>query len=167
MKFSVKVTSIFECSIEKAFKTPVLCDITKVHTGFLFFPRVSHTTEDNNWGRINSSKKVHVSQSIFQRGGVIFTDNIVERVENKYWRLELNEFQIWMCGFYKFEGVWKTTHLDSNKVLVEYSYCLYTNRLMLYPLYWVFAKVFWRIYMKRVVENIREMVRNEEPYLYQ
>lgn len=56
MIFKVMVSSIYECSLERAFKTPMLCDITKVHTGFGFTPKVTHTTNDENWGKVGSSK---------------------------------------------------------------------------------------------------------------
>lgn len=31
MKFKVRVSPIYECSLERAFKTPMLCDVKKVH----------------------------------------------------------------------------------------------------------------------------------------
>lgn len=167
MKFFVKVTSIFDCSLERAFKTPILCDITKVHTGFLFSPKVTHTTEDADWGKVNASKKVYVAKSITQRGGFIFIDKIIERVENKYWKLEINEFQVWALGFYKFEGQWKTTQLEKNKILIEYSYNLYSKMPIFYPVNWLFTKIFWRIYMKKVMENIKVMAYQNEPYQYE
>ena len=58
METSTKITAIFNCSIERAFKTPILCDITKVHTGYGLMPRVTHCTEDKGWGQIGSSKQV-------------------------------------------------------------------------------------------------------------
>ena len=35
MQFSVSLSTVFRCSLERAFKAPMLCDISKVHTGFL------------------------------------------------------------------------------------------------------------------------------------
>lgn len=165
-KFFVKVTSVFECSLERAFKTPMLCDITKVHTGFLFSPKVTHTTEDENWGKVKSSKKVHVAKSITQNGGFIFVDKIIEREENKYWKIEIDNFQTWALGFHKFEGEWRTTEIIKNKILIEYSYNLHSKAPVFYPLNWIFTKIFWKIYMKKVVENIKEMAYKNEPYQY-
>ena len=31
---SVTVKTIYNCSLERAFKTPMLCDVSKVHTVF-------------------------------------------------------------------------------------------------------------------------------------
>lgn len=56
---------------------------------------------------------------------------------------------------------------ETGKVLIEYTYSLYATNAILYPINWVFAKIFWRVYMKRVLENIRKMAYHKEPYLYQ
>lgn len=45
----VKITTIYNCSLERAFKTPMLCDVSKVHTGFGIMPKVTHCTNDENW----------------------------------------------------------------------------------------------------------------------
>ena len=162
----VTVTTVYECSLERAFKTPMLCDVTKVHTGYGLMPRVTHCTGDENWGKPGSTKKVFVAKSFTQPGGFASVDRVVERVENKYWKIEVSEFQSWMLGFSKFTGEWKTTELEPNRILVEYTYSLHSDVALLYPLNWLFAKTFWKTYMKRVLENIRVMAYNNEPYLH-
>jgi hypothetical protein len=162
----VKVSAIYECSLERAFKTPMLCDVSKVHTGFGIMPRVIYSKEDENWGKPGYSKKVFVAKTFSQKGGFASLDKVLERIENKYWKIEVSEFQSWMLGFYKFVGEWTTTAIEPNKILVEYTYTLYSNIAILYPVNWLFAKTFWKIYMKRVVENVRLLAYNNEPYLY-
>jgi hypothetical protein len=71
-----------------------------------------------------------------------------------------------MLGFYKFVGEWQTTEMEPNKILVEYTYTLHADIVLLYPLNWLFAKTFWKTYMKRVLENVRQMAYNNEPYKY-
>ena len=166
METKVSVSTIYNCSLERAFKTPMLCDVTKVHTGFGIMPKVSHTTEDENWGKPGYSKKVYVLKSLTQKGGFASVDKIVERVENKYWKIEVSDFQSWMLGFSRFTGEWQTTELEPNKVQVDYSYTLHSDIILLYPLNWIFAHTFWKVYMKRVLENIRQLAYNNEPYLY-
>ena len=165
-KFIVTVNTIYHCSLERAFKSPILCDITKVHTGFGLTPKVTHCTEDEGWGQPGSSKKIFVARSLTQKGGWASIDKVLERVENEYWKIEISDFQSWMLGFYKFVGEWKTTELEKEKILIEYTYTLFSNNVFLYPFNWLFAKLFWRAYMKRVIENIRQMTINEEVYLY-
>ena len=167
MIFKTSIESTFECSIERAFKTPMLCDITKVHTGFLFSPKVLYTTEDEDWGKIGSSKKVYVAKSLTQNGGFLFVDNILEREENQYWKIQIDNFQEWMFGFYKFIGEWQTKKVGHKEVLVTYSYSMFSKNPFLFPLNWIFVKVFWRFYMQRVVENIKTMAYNNEPYKFE
>lgn len=163
---TAKVTAIFNCSLERAFKTPMLCDITKVHTGFGFTPRVTHCTEDEHWGIPGFSKKVFVAKNFVQKGGWASTDTVIERIENQYWKIEVGNFQSWLLSFTKFVGEWKTTELEPNKILIEYTYTMHSENPLLYPLNWLFTKTFWTIYMKRVMENIRKMAANKEPYQF-
>jgi len=166
MEVKVKVSAIFNCSLGRAFKTPMLCEISKVHAGYGIMPKVTHTTEDESWGNPGGSRKIFVERSITQKGGFASSDKVIERIENKYWKIEVSDFQSWMMGFSKFTGEWQTTEIEENKVLVEYSYTLQGDISLLYPLNWLFAQTFWRTYMKRVLENIRQMAYDNEPYLY-
>ena len=167
MIIKIQVSTIYECSLERAFKTPMLCDISKVHTGFGIMPKVTHTTDDKDWGKPGSSKKVYVAKSMTQKGGFGSVDHVLERRENQYWRIQVDNFQSWMLGFYKFVGEWETIKLGEERIQVDYTYYLHSKGLLLYPFCWIFGKTFWRIYMKRVLENIREMAYNEEPYQYE
>ena len=122
----------------------MLCDITRVHTGFGVIPRVTRTTDDADWGQPGSSKKVHVAKSLTQRGGFASVDRQLERKENQYWRIPVDEFQSWMLGFYRFVGEWKTTPLAENKIQVDYTYHLHSRGLLLHPFRWMFAQLIWR-----------------------
>ncbi len=167
MIFKVTFSTIYECSLERAFKTPLLCDVSKIHTGYGIMPRVTHTTDDEHWGRPGSSKKVYAAKSLTQKGGFASIDTVLERIENQYWKFQVDEFQSWMLGFYKFAGEWKTNQLEHNKISVEYTYLLHANTPLLYPFNWLFAKLFWKTYMKRVLENVRKMAYRHESYLYE
>ncbi len=168
MTSHVSIKTIFDCSLERAFKTPMLCDVAKVHTGFFgVMPRITHCTEDENWGKPGYIKKVFGAKSLSFAGGEASTDKVIERIENKYWKIEVSDFKAWMLGFYKFVGEWSTTELEPNKILVEYSYTMHAEVALLYPLNWLFTKVFWRAYMKQAMENVRKMAYENEPYLYE
>lgn len=71
-----------------------------------------------------------------------------------------------MLGFSRFTSEWQTTEVEANKILIEYTYIVNSDVALLYPLNWLFAKIFWKNYMKRILENIRKMVSENEPYLY-
>jgi hypothetical protein len=154
---TVKVSSVFNCSLERAFKTPMLCDISKVHTGFLIMPKVTHSTNGENWGKPGFSKKVFVKKTLIQKGGWASSDKVIERIENQYCKIEESDFQTWILGFTKFVGEWQTTQIDQHKILIEYTYTMHSNNSIFYTLNWIFTKFFWRIYMKRVMENVRIM----------
>ena len=167
MEIKIKVSTTYKCSLERAFKTPLLCDVSKVHTGFGLMPKITHSTEDEKWGQIGSSKKVYAAKSLTQKGGFASVDRVFERIENDYWKFQVDNFQSWMLGFYKFVGEWKTTEIEPNNILVEYTYTLHSDNPLFYPLNWLFAKTFWKTYMKRVLENVRQMAYNNEPYKYE
>ena len=163
----VKIAAIHHRSFGGAFKRPILCDVSKVHTGCGMMTKVTHCNDDKNWRQKWSRKKVFATKSLTQKGGFASVDKVIERIENKYWVFEVCEFQSWMLGFYIFVGQWKTTTLEPNKIEVEYAYELHSSMLVQYLINWLFPKLFWNIYIKRVLENIREMVDNNEPYLYE
>ena len=144
----------------------MLCDVSKIHTGWGIMPKVTHVTDDDNWGQPGSSKKIHVAKSLTQSGGFSSVDRILERNENRYWKIQVDEFQSWMLSFYKFVGVWKTRELAEQKVFVEYTYYLHSNTPLLYPLNYIFAQIFWKAYMWKVLENVRKLAYTDEPYLY-
>jgi hypothetical protein len=164
MTFTVTVSTFYHCSVERAFKTPLLCNVSKIHTGFGVMPKVTHCTGDEDWGQPGSSKKVYAAKSLTQKGGFVSIDRILERVENKYWRFEVCEFQSWMLGFTKFAAEWKTTELEPNKIQVDYTYTMHSNTPLLYPLNWLFTHTFWKRYMRHVLEIIRQLAYNNEPY---
>jgi hypothetical protein len=166
MKSTTKITTQFHCSLERAFKTPMLCDVSKVHTGFGIMPKVTHCTEDEHWGKPGYSKKVFVAKSLTQKGGWASVDKVIERVENQYWKIEVSDFKSWMLGFSKFVGEWKTTEIVKNKILIEYTYTLHSDIALFYPINWLFTKTFWKIYMERVLENVRQLAENNAPYAY-
>ena len=129
-------------------------------------PRVTHTENDEDWGHPASCKKVFVARSLTQNGGFASMDRVLERQENQYWKIQVDNFQSWMLGFYKFVGEWETVPLEEEKVRVNYTYTLYSNQAWLFPVNWLFAQLFWRRYMKRVLQIIKELAYNKEPYLY-
>jgi hypothetical protein len=145
----------------------MLCDVSKVHTGFGIMPKVTHCSEDENWGKPGFSKKVYAAKSLTQKGGWASVDKVIERIENQYWKIEVSQFQAWMLGFTKFVGEWETKELEPNKIEVIYTYSMYSESPIFYPLNWLFTKTFWNLYMKQVIENIRKMIEENEPYQFQ
>lgn len=166
MTFTVQIKGMFPCTLERAFRTPMLCDVAKVHTGYGLMPRITHSTDDAGWGQPGSTKKVYAAPSATQAGGYASLDRVLEREENRYWKIEVSDFQSWMLSFYKFVGEWATREVSPGQVEVTYTYHLYAANPLWYPVNWLFAKTFWRRYMHQAMENVRQMAIREEPYLY-
>ena len=145
---------------------PMLCDVTKIHTGFGVMPKITHCTDDENWGQVHSSKKVFAAKTLSQKGGFVSMDHVLERRENEYWKIKVDDFQSWMLGFYQFVGEWKTIETSPNTIQIDYSYTMYAHGILYYPLNWLFTKLFWRRYMKQVLKNIEQLIENGEPYKY-
>lgn len=161
-----RVTGLFHCPLERAFKTPMLCDVTKIHTGYGLMPKITHCTDDAQWGQPGSSKKVFAASSPTFGGGEASTDRVLERVENAYWKIEVSDFKSWMLGFYKFVGEWRTTELAEGRIQIDYTYTLHGKSPLLYPLNWLFTELFWKAYMRRVMENVRRLAEGGEVYKY-
>ena len=166
MKFHVSIQTVYHCTLEQVFKMPILCDVSKVHTGYGIMPKITHCTNDEKWGEVPSSKKVYAAKSWTQRGGYVSMDHVLERRENDYWKIKVDDFQSWMLGFYQFVGEWKTTEISPNTIQIDYSYTLYSNGFLFFPLNWLFSKLFWRSYMKQVLKNIELLIKYGEPYKY-
>ena len=162
MLTKVSVSTVYRCSLERAFKTPMLIDVSRVHTGMGVMPAITHSSDDEGWGVPGSTKRVYANKSIASKAGYASMDKVLERVENEYWKIEVSDFQSWMLGFYKFEGEWKTTELSPNNIQIDYTYTQYFKTPFLYPLNWMFTHLFWKKYMKQVLENIRIIAEGNE-----
>ena len=167
MKTTTEITTTLNTTLERAFKSPMLCDITKIHSGYGVTPKVTHCTEDETWGRVGGSRKVFMAKTPTFKGGESSLDKVLERDENRYWKIEVSEFKSWSMGFYKFQGEWFTTPLDNGRVQVRYRYTMFSNSVIFYPFHWLFTKLVWRNYMSHVIENIRQLTIEEAPYLHE
>lgn len=167
MDFKIHTTTIYNCSLERAFKAPILSDVTKVHTGYGLMPAVTKTTNDQNWGKVGSIKNIYAAKSLTFKGGEVSTDEVIERIENKYWKVEVGNFKSWMLNIWKFTFEWTTKEIEPNKIQINYDYTIHGKGVLLIPFQWLFANVFYKRYMKQVLENVRKMAEGNEPFLYE
>lgn len=166
MQTSASLTTIFHTTLERAFKSPILCDVTKIHTGYGVTPRVTHCTEDETWGRPGGSRKVFMAKTATFKGGESSLDKVLVRRENEYWKIEISDFKSFSMGFNKFQGEWFTKQLEDGSVEVRYTYTMFSDSLVFYPFHWLFTKVIWRNYMRNALENVRKLVMEEAEYLH-
>lgn len=166
MNFKIHTKTVYRCSLERAFKSPILCDVTKVHTGYGLMPAVTHTTNDETWGMVGSIKNIYAGKSLTFKGGEVSTDEIIERIENTYWKVEVGNFKSWMLDIWKFTFEWTTTEIAPNTIQIQYDYTIHGKGFILIPFQWLFVHVFYTRYMKQVLENVRIMAEGNEPFLY-
>ena len=93
-------------------------------------------------------------------------DEVIERIENKYWKVEVGNFKSWMLNIWKFTFEWTTTELEPDKILINYDYTIHGKGIVFIPFQWLFANVFYTRYMKQVLENVQKMAEGDEPFLY-
>ena len=164
--FSVSITEIFNCPIESAFKTPMLCDVTLVHTGSGFMPKLSHVTDDETWGKIGGTKRVYAEKNMNFKGGYVSRDTVLDRKENALWKIQVDDFQSWMLGFNRFVGEWETLPISEQQTKINYTYTLYATLPILYPFQWLFVHLFWKSYMRHAMENVQKLAYAHTPYMY-
>lgn len=164
-QFSTQITTTYKCALERAFKSPMLCDIRKVHSGYLFTPKVTHCTNDENWGKMGGSRLCFFAPNLFSKDGGTALDTVLERRENSYWKIEIGELSFPSMGIKKFQGEWTTVPNSNGTVTIHYRYTLFTNSWLASPFHWLLTKLMWRVYMKHVLENVRTMAEGNEPFL--
>ena len=81
MVFQASITSTLPCRLERAFKAPLLYDVSRVHTGFLTIPKAPHTTEDETWDQPGGSKRIFAARAVSFPDGEASIDRVLERVE--------------------------------------------------------------------------------------
>jgi len=167
MQTTVELTTTFNTTLERAFKSPMLCDITKIHSGYGITPKVTHCTEDESWGRVGGSRKVFMAKTPTFKGGESSLDKVLERRENEYWKIEISDFKSFSMGFHKFQGEWFTSQTKEGSVEVRYRYTMFSNSVIFYPFHWLFTKLVWKNYMNHVIGNIRQLAVKEAPYLHE
>jgi hypothetical protein len=166
MYTTTEITTIYNTTLERAFKTPMLCDVTKIHTGYGITPKVTHCTDDATWGQIGGTRKVFMAKTATFKGGESSLDKVLDRVENSHWKIEISEFKTWSMGFTKFQGEWFTKQLEDGKIEVRYKYTMFSKSVLFYPFHWLFTKTIWTKYMRHVLENIRQLIDSKAPYLH-
>jgi hypothetical protein len=166
MKSRTQVFSTFRCSLERAFKIPMLGDATKIHTGYGFIPAITHFTEDDTWGIPDGHRLAHINRSVLYSKGELAKDIILKRENNKYWKWEVNNFKQWRLGFKKFQGEWFVKDLKNGTIEIIYVYTLYTGNVLFYPFHWLFAKTIWNKYMNHLIHNIKFLAESNAPFIY-
>jgi hypothetical protein len=167
MKFSFKIKDVFDCSLERAFKAPILGDATKFMKGYLFQPPVTGFEDDKTWGQVNGKRYPINNGNFLVKKGRMFKDVILERIENKYWKWTIYDFEFKTLFFIsKAVGEWSVRKLNDGKIEVTYTYTYYSKNYLYNPLTWLLVKIQIKGIMKKAILGIKEQAQSNEPFIY-
>ena len=144
----------------------MLCDLRKIHIGSKVVPKVTHTSDDESWGKVGGYRKVFMAKAFGFKGGYAALDTVLERDENKHWKIEITDIKSQSLGLYKFQGEWDTIAINNNHIKIIYSYSMFSKNALLYPIQWLFVKLVWRKYMRQVLSTVQILAEGNEPYQY-
>ena len=168
MNVSFKINDVFDCSLERAFKAPILGDATKFMKGYLFQPPVTGFEEDKTWGQVNGIRYPINNGNLLVKKGRMFKDVILERVENKYWKWTIYDFEFKTLFFISNAiGEWYVEAINENKIEVTYIYTFYSQNRLYSPLTWLLVNIQIRGIMKRAIKGIKEQALSNEPFIYE
>ena len=97
-----------------------------------------------------------------------FKDVILERIENKYWKWTIYDFEFKTLFFIsKAVGEWSIIKLNDNKIEVTYTYTYYSKISIYNPLTWLLVKIQIKGIMKKAFLGIKEQAQSNEPFIYE
>lgn len=166
MKTIITVSAVFNCSLERAFKTPILGDATQFLVGYGPVPAVVRFSDDETWGKPGGHRIPHSAKSLLSPGGPIGIDRVYERIENRYWKWGVTEFSQWSMGFTAFMGEMHFAEVSPNGIAVTWTYTLISNSAIAYPAQWLFGQLFWRGQMRHGIIRMKQYAESNTPFLY-
>ena len=133
---------IFNCSLRRAFQSPILGDATRFLSGYRLQPGIVGFENDSTWGQTGGLRYPVTLGNFLVPRGRLLTDRIVERTENSRWQWEISDFRGSLQYLVeKATGRWELIPLDSGRVEVVYSYRYYPKHVALYPALLLFSKL--------------------------
>ncbi len=167
MSTKISLNDVFNCSLDRAFKSPILGDATQYLNGYFLQPPVVGFEEDETWGKVEGYRFPITNGNLVLKQGRIFKDKILERVENKSWKWVIYNFEVNSLFFAeKAIATWKVKYLDENKYEVEYSYEFYARNMFLQPVNWLFMHLQYKGMMNKALSAIKAFAESKQGFLY-
>ncbi len=160
------VTAVFKSSLDRAFRTPMMGDASKILIAFSMFPLVAGFAKDDTWGRVGGSRIPIVQGFLFFKAREMGFDQIFEREENRYWKWGVSQFSAMLFFSTENCGEWWVTDNNDGTISVKWKYTWFSRNIITHPLNWLFVKILWRNVMKNGMANIKQMAEIETPYIY-
>jgi len=169
MTFSTKILikTTFNCSLERAFKAPILGDATKYLDGHFLQPPVVGFEDDETWGEVGGYRYPVTKGNLFLKKGRIFKDEILERIENKSWKWTIYNFEVNSLFFAsKAIADWQVKELSVGRYEVSYSYEFYANNFFLQAINWCFMHLQYKGMMKKALKGIKAFAESDQEFIY-
>jgi hypothetical protein len=160
------VTANFNCSLERAFKTPILGDATKFLAGYGVVPPVTGFIRDESWGKTGGSRIPMSNGNKWIPKGEMGFDEILVREENTYWKWQVTDFRFWKKVFSKAQGELFFKDNGDGTVSVKWTYTYHATNLFNYPFIVYFVRAYWKKIMRNGILVMKEHAENGKPYLY-
>lgn len=168
MQTKVELSDIFNCSVERAFKAPILGDATRFLNGHLFQPAVVDFERDETWGEVNGLRYPITNGNIFMASGPFMADKILQRIENKYWQWTIYDILPKALFFMnRAVGEWTVNPLSESRMAVTYSYTFHSRNWFEFLITRAFAMIQWRGIMKKALAGIKKQAESDEPFIYE
>ena len=168
MTLSTTLTAAFQCTLERAFKTPILGDATQYLVGYGPVPPVLGFKNDATWGKEGGHRIPVMKGNLFARGGPSGFDEIVTRKENEYWQWQVTKFdRLGMFFATKAEGEWWVEPQAEGQVTVKWTYTLHPRNQLTRPFTWLFLKLVWTPLMKKGMAGMKAFAESSQEFLYE
>ena len=167
MKTSITVKDIFNCTLERAFKAPILGDATQFLNGYQFQPGVTSFEEDETWGVVGGIRYPITNGNFMVTKGRIGRDEVLERIENKYWKWTLYDFETSALFFTtKAVGEWHVSQNEDESIAVTYIYTYTSKNNILHPITWLYMKFQNKGMMKKAMMGIKAQAESNCKFVY-
>lgn len=162
----IEVSEIFNCSLERAFKIPILGDATTFLKGVGPLPGIVGFEDDETWGQQSGSRYPIAKKNFFTKGGRVGFDKIYERIENQYWNWGVTSIEVFVFGISKFEGELFFKE-KKDGIHVRWVYHCTIGKPIMRPFSWFFFKLIWKKNIKNAIGYMKAAAEGDGQILYE
>jgi len=158
------VSATFNCSLERAYNTPILGDATKILIGYGNCPIVLGFCKDETWGNEGGKRVPIYNGGLFIKSKERGIDEIFVKKENSYWKWGVRDFGGVFSN--KAIGEWFCADNNDGTITIKWKYTWYASSIFTKPIAWLFVKTYWQNVMRNGMKIIKQMAEMEAPYIY-
>ena len=164
---SVSLSARLRCSRWRAFAAPILGDATRYLCGYRLQPPVVAFEDDDTWGQPGGVRYPVTVPTALLPGGRLLTDTVLERVEGKRWRWQIDAFTAPTLFFVdRAVGKWVVGPPEGGVVPVQYGYTYHPTRPAYTPLLRLFVAVQVRGMLRQALREIQAFAESDAEMLY-